>query len=329
MSVAPERRDTSTAALNASAQRDGAGATLRPPLPADTPRGAALHALPTTAAALLWPALEELAREAVLHQAAPVTTTWDSSLTTAIARVRALRRVALAGAPATTLSTLIHVAAHAAVNRRRPTAVIIAGESPTLAFRRVLAWAARLSHRALVDAALDEAQLRNMGRAAARIGGDTPLTIGEGYRQPQRLANELRGAIRWFSAHERPTRDEPALLAVSLHAVRSILDLGTAAMAPIRDVLFEIANEPRVQLLVALPFPNGAPVTPPLPQLPLAWRGWVDGTVIHTGWPTRDASSGGVTLTLERHLDGAVTRAHAEVHPSGRLIPFSPPVEPL
>jgi hypothetical protein len=318
--VALEQRDSSAAALPASAPNDGAGSALR---------AGGLHPLPVTAGALLWPALEALAREAVLHQPDRVTTTWDTPLRTALARMRALRRVVLAGAPITTHATLLHLAADAAINRRRPAAVVIAGETPALALRRVLAWAARLPHRALVDAALDESQLRSMGRAAARIGTDSPISFGEGYRQPQRLANEVRGAMRWLITHEHATRLEPALIAVSFHAVRQILDLGAPAMAPIREILLEIAHEPRVQLLAALPFPNGVPVTPPLPQLPLAWRGWVDGTVIHTGWPTREAPMGGMTLHLERHLDGAVTRAHADVHPSGRLLPFLPPPESL
>jgi hypothetical protein len=327
--LASAQNDAGSAALRASALSDGGGLAPHGTTGTTAPTTGILHPLPITAGALLWPALEELAREAVLHQPGRLTTTWDAPLRTALVRLRALRRVALAGAPITTHATLLHVAADAAINRRRATAVIIAGETPALALRRVLAWAARLPYRSLVDAALDDSQLRHMGRAVARIGGDTSLSFGDGYRQPQRLANELRGAMRWLITHEHATRDEPALIAVSFQAVRKILDLGSPAMAPVREVLLEIAHEPRVQLLAALPFPNGVPVTPPLPQLPLAWRGWVDGTVIHTGWPTREASIGGMTLHLERHLDGAVTRAHADLHPSGRLLPFLPPPESL
>jgi hypothetical protein len=322
------------AALRASAQDDGRSPALRASaqddrLPqarrADDRRPSALRALPVTSAALLWPALEELAREAVLHQPAPVDTTWNSSLRTVLTRAAHLRRVALAGAPATTLSTLVHLAAESALSRRRATVLAIAGEPPALALRRILAWAARLPYRALVDGALDETQLRAIGRAAGRVGADTPLSFLEGYRKPERLAEELRTAVQWLIDHHQASRSAPGLLAVGLHALHDPLALSSPRLRPLREVLYEIAHEPRVQLLIALPFPNGVPITPPLPQLPASWRSWLDGTMIHTGWASGEASLGGVTLHLERHVDGAVARAHGDLHPSGRLLPYVAP----
>ncbi|MCU0649134.1 MAG: hypothetical protein MUF00_14125 [Gemmatimonadaceae bacterium] len=300
---------------------------LVPPAPTLAAPRPAVHELPTSVGALLWPSLEALARDAMLHQPVQVATSWDTSLRSALTRLLALRRVGLAGTAATTTALLTHLTVEAAVRRGVPAVLAIAGESPTMVMRRVLAWSARVPHRAFVDGALDESQLRVIGRAASRLEDDVPLTIAAGHRRPDRAADALRGAVRWLLEHAGAARGAPAWLAVSLHGMGDP-DLNAPPFASLRDLLCELAHEPRIRLLVALPFRGRLPVAPPMPALPPAWRALLDGTAILTGWPTGDAPVGGVTMHLERHVDGAVARAHAELHPSGRILPWIPPVPP-
>jgi hypothetical protein len=276
---------------------------------------------------MLWPVLEGLARDAVLHQPAQVATTWDTPLRIALGRLLALRRVAVAGTAATTTALLVHLLADASIARGIPAVLAIAGESPERVLRRVLAWCARLPHQAFVDGALDEAQLRMIGRAAARLTADVPLSIAEGHRRPERMAESLRGVGHWLLAHAGAERASPAWLGVSLHGMGDHA-LDAPECSALRDALVELAHEPRLKLLIALPFRGTLPVVPPMPMLPPAWRTLVEGTAILTGWPTADAPLGGVTLHLERHVDGAVTRAHAELAPSGRLRTWDPPPPP-
>lgn len=295
-----------------------------PAAPAPPPARPALVPLPLGLDALLAPTLDALAREAVLHQPARSETTWDIPLRTMLARMRAHRRLALAGAPATTLPVLTHLAADAAIARHQPTVLVISGEPPARVLRRVLAWQARLPHEALVDGALDSDALRGLGRVAARLSQDVPLAVADADRRLDRLAEQLRGAVRWLTEHLGATRDAPGLLALSLQAATRPLVLNDAAGGPLRDFLCDLAHDPRIQLRVALPFRNGVPIVPPLPQLPVSWRSLLDATTILTGWPLAGAPVGGLTLHLERHVDGAVARAHAELHRSARLLPLTP-----